>query len=79
MTTYSPDLITQLAQIGFRASRDALAAFLTHPRKIDRELVERLFTLDFIGRGDNVLLRGQSGVGKTMLAKNLGHAALLAC
>jgi DNA replication protein DnaC len=25
-----------------------------------------------------VLLRGQSGVGKTMLAKNLGHAALLA-
>ena len=128
MTTDPPDLTTQLAQIGFRASRDAVAAFLTHshksrlgptesiealvalerraraatnlasrtraaylgafkpldrfdwahPRKIDRELVERLFTLDFIGRGDNVLLRGQSGVGKTMLAKNLGHAALLA-
>ena len=49
-----------------------------HPRKIDRELVERLATLDFVGRGENVLLRGQSGVGKTMLAKNIGHAALLA-
>lgn len=49
-----------------------------HPRKIDRELIERLVTLDFVGRGENVLLRGQSGVGKTMLAKNLGHAALLA-
>lgn len=49
-----------------------------HPRKIDRGLVERLFGLEFIGRGENVLLRGQSGVGKTMLAKNLGHAALLA-
>lgn len=49
-----------------------------HPRKIDRDLIERLTTLDFVGRGENVLLRGQSGVGKTMLAKNLGHAALLA-
>jgi DNA replication protein DnaC len=49
-----------------------------HPRKIDRELVERLTALDFVGRGENVLLRGQSGVGKTMLAKNFGHAALLA-
>jgi DNA replication protein DnaC len=49
-----------------------------HPRKIDRALVERLMGLDFLARGDNVLLRGQSGVGKTVLAKNLAHAALLA-
>lgn len=49
-----------------------------HPRKIDRALVERLAGLDFVTRGDNVLLRGPSGVGKTMLAKNLGHAALIA-
>lgn len=50
----------------------------SHPRKIDRALIERLLGLDFIHRGENVLLRGQSGVAKTMLAKNLGHAALLA-
>ena len=49
-----------------------------HPRKIDRALVERLLGLDFIARGENVLLRGQSGVGKTMLAQNLGQAALAA-
>lgn len=49
-----------------------------HPRKIDRALIDRLLTLDFVGKGENVLLRGQSGVGKSMLAKNLGHAALLA-
>jgi DNA replication protein DnaC len=49
-----------------------------HPRKLDRALVERLAGLDFVARGDNVLLRGPSGVGKTMLAQNLGHAALVA-
>jgi DNA replication protein DnaC len=47
-----------------------------HPRKIDRALVEQLLALAFTERGDNVLLRGPSGVGKTMLAKALGLAAL---
>ena len=128
MPTDSTDLTARLTQLGFRAGREALVAFLVHahksrlgpteaveglvalerrareatnlaartraaylgafkpldrfdwahPRKIDRALVERLIALDFVGRGENVLLRGQSGVGKTMLAKNIGHAALLA-
>lgn len=48
------------------------------PKKIDRELVEELFTLKFVEEPANVIFMGPNGVGKTMLAKNLIHRALLA-
>jgi len=47
-----------------------------HPRSIDRHLYEQLLTLDFVNAGNNVLLRGPSGVGKTNLAQILGQTAL---
>jgi DNA replication protein DnaC len=49
-----------------------------HPRAIPREMVDDLRTLGFIASGHNVLLRGPSGVGKTMLAQNLAMLALQA-
>jgi DNA replication protein DnaC len=50
----------------------------SHPKEIDRALVEQLLQLDFVERGENVLIKGASGVGKTMIAQGLGHAALAA-
>lgn len=47
-----------------------------HPRVIDRSLYELLLSLDFVARAENVLFRGQSGVGKTMLAQNIALQAI---
>jgi DNA replication protein DnaC len=56
-----------------------MADFHWHwPKKIDRPLIERAFTLDFIAEARNFILMGANGVGKTMMAKNLAHQALLA-
>jgi DNA replication protein DnaC len=46
------------------------------PRKIDRALVDELFTLEFVREGANVVLLGPNGVGKTMLLRNLADRAL---
>lgn len=47
------------------------------PRRIDREAISDLFTLAFIDEGANIILLGPNGVGKTMIAYNLAHDALL--
>lgn len=46
------------------------------PDKLDRRLVDELFALRFVEQGLNVVLVGPNGVGKTMMAKNLGSACL---
>lgn len=56
----------------------ALADFdWTWPKQCDRAALEGLMTLDFIKDGANVVLRGPNGVGKSMLARNLAHQALV--
>lgn len=47
------------------------------PAKIDRTTIEELFTFEFIDEGANVVLVGPNGIGKSMIAKNLAHQALL--
>lgn len=48
------------------------------PKKIDREQIEDLFRFDWLTTATNVVLVGPNGVGKTMIAKNLAHQAVLA-
>jgi DNA replication protein DnaC len=47
------------------------------PEQIDRKLVESLFDFGFLGDATNVVLVGPNGVGKSMIAKNLAHQALM--
>ena len=48
------------------------------PVKIEREIIERALTLDFVAEPRNLILVGPNGLGKTMIAQNICHAAVLA-
>ena len=48
------------------------------PNQIEREVVERALTLDFLAEARNLILVGCNGLGKTMIAQNICHAAVLA-
>jgi DNA replication protein DnaC len=50
----------------------------TWPKRCDREVVEELLTLQFVGEGANAIFLGPNGVGKSTMAKNLAYQALLA-
>jgi DNA replication protein DnaC len=47
------------------------------PKRCDRGAVEALMSLDFLQEAANVVLIGPNGVGKSMLAQNLAHQALI--
>ena len=46
------------------------------PDKINRELVEELFSFSFLQEAANVVLLGPNGIGKSMIAQNLAYQAL---
>ena len=47
------------------------------PDKIDQPLIEELMQLGFIEEATNVILAGPNGVGKSTIAQNIAHQALL--
>ncbi len=48
------------------------------PTAIDRPLVESILGLDFLEGARNVVLAAPGGLGKTMIAQNIAHRAVLA-
>jgi DNA replication protein DnaC len=47
------------------------------PTHCERAAIEELLTLEFMGSAANVVLVGPIGIGKSMLAQNLAHQALV--
>ena len=48
------------------------------PKHVERDVIERALTLEFIREGRNLVLLGSNGLGKTMISKNIAHQALMA-
>ena len=48
------------------------------PQKVERQLIESAMNLEFVNDGRNLILLGSNGLGKTMIAKNVAHQAVLA-
>lgn len=47
------------------------------PKIIDRQAIDELFSLNFMQETANVILVGGNGLGKTMIAMNLVHTAIV--
>jgi DNA replication protein DnaC len=48
------------------------------PEKISRDRIESVLRLDFLSEARNVVLVAPQGLGKTMIAQNIAHEAILA-
>ena len=47
------------------------------PQQCDQRAISELMTLDFLDSATNAILIGASGLGKTMIAQNIAHQAVL--
>jgi len=61
----------------FRQKASIAEVSYTETRNLDKNMFNRLSTLDFMAKKENIILTGASGVGKSYLAQALGHQACL--
>ena len=47
------------------------------PQQCDQRAIAELMTLDFLASATNAILVGPSGLGKTMIAQNIAHQAVI--
>jgi DNA replication protein DnaC len=66
-----------LKQAGFRQKATLAEVSYSESRNLDKNMFQRLSSLDFIARNENIIFTGPSGVGKSYLAQALGHQACM--
>ena len=62
-----------IKQAGFRQKTDITEIDFSATRNLDRNMFNRLATLDFLKRSENIIITGASGVGKSFIAQALGY------
>ena len=62
-----------IKQAGFRQKADLSEINFGVTRNLDKNMFNRLATLDFMKRKENVIITGASGVGKSYIAQALGY------
>lgn len=62
---------------GFRQKASVADINYTENRNLDKNMFNRLSTLDFMKKRENIIITGASGVGKSYLAQALGNQACL--
>lgn len=67
---------TAMSRIGRFKPMDAFE--WSWPTQIDKELVQSALSLEFVGAARNIVLVAPQGLGKTMIAQNIAHQAILA-
>ncbi len=67
----------KLSKVNSRKWRSLADFDWNWPKKIDRRAIEKLFDLNFIEEPANVVFIGPSSLGKSMIARNLVHHAVM--
>lgn len=66
-----------LKQAKFRQKATLAEISYAEGRNLEKNMFERIATLDFIQKKENLIITGPSGVGKSYLSQALGHQACI--
>jgi len=66
-----------IKQAGFRQKATLADIDYNAGRTLDKNMFQRLASLDFITRHENIIITGSTGVGKSYLAQALGHQSCM--
>lgn len=66
-----------ITQANFRQKASVSDVSFIEPRNLDKNMFNRLTTMDFLQKAENIIITGPSGVGKSYLAQALGNQACM--